>query len=158
MLYHQHKSGRMAPRQIFIDYVENFGNFSSCFALEKASKVQPNWGGNVEVKTTEPIPLSNFHQELIDFEQANFYAEEDKNSDYQEEVEDMYDEEEEEKEDFVKKLMRQGKTTKEIFDIMFKKEQELLQVAQEEKQEEQIDTAVVEKPKAKDTRNLTEYY
>ena len=29
-------------------------------------------------------------------------------------------EEEEEKEDIVKKLMRQGKTTKEIFDIMFK--------------------------------------
>jgi len=48
----------------------------------------------------------------------------------------MYEEEEEEKEDFVKKLMRQGKTTKEIFDIMFKKEQEKLQVAQEEKQEE----------------------
>jgi hypothetical protein len=33
-------------------------------------------------------------------------------------------EEEEEKEDVVKKLMRQGKTTKEIFEIMYKQEQE----------------------------------
>ena len=72
----------MDPRVVFVDYRDNFGNFSSCFSLERQANlsVKPEalWGGGVEVTEQDQLPLSNFHQQLIDFEQNHFGAEESK--------------------------------------------------------------------------------
>ena len=35
LFYEQAQSGKMTPRVIYTDFRDNFGNFSSCFSLEK---------------------------------------------------------------------------------------------------------------------------
>jgi hypothetical protein len=47
----------MDPRVVFVDFRDNFGNFSSCFSLEKqakkASQQDVLWSGKVEVSQEE---------------------------------------------------------------------------------------------------------
>ena len=38
LFYQQRESGQMTPRVIYTDFRDNFGNFSSCFSLEKQSQ------------------------------------------------------------------------------------------------------------------------
>ena len=82
----------MTPRIIYSDFRDNFGNFSSCFSLEKQNQfdsiqesandimnlqeeskepgVQTEmWGGQVQVSEADQRPLSKFHQELIEYEE-----------------------------------------------------------------------------------------
>lgn len=51
VMFYELTSGKLLPRQLFIDYQDNFGNFSSCFALEKANlqsaQAQAGWNGQV---------------------------------------------------------------------------------------------------------------
>ena len=129
-LFHQQKDGYMVPRHLYIDYIDNFGNFSSCFALEKGQKeVTKQWQGGVDVQEQQQFELSNFHQELINYEI----------------IEEVPAEMEV---DPIQQMLASGKSARSIFEQMMPK-QEQAQV-----QEEQIDT----KPKAKDERTLEMYY
>ena len=71
MFYERPNSGKFDPRVVFVDYRDNFGNFSSCFSLEqqaKHAKEQATWQGQVELTEHEQIPLSHFHHQLIEYE------------------------------------------------------------------------------------------
>lgn len=82
----------MDPRVVFVDFRDNFGNFSSCFSLEKQKKKSESssglcvqnqddailWSGQIQVSHQEQLPLSTFHKELIEYEQANYVEEETK--------------------------------------------------------------------------------
>ena len=65
VLFYERVSGKMDPRVVFVDYRDNFGNFSSCFSLEKqaaADKEHVLWPGPVDVTEQQQIPLSVFHK------------------------------------------------------------------------------------------------
>ena len=51
VLFYERASGKLDPRVVFVDYRDNFGNFSSCFSLEKqaADKEAVMWDGQVDI-------------------------------------------------------------------------------------------------------------
>ena len=90
LFYEQASSGQMTPRIIYTDFRDNFGNFSSCFSLEKQNRFDKKqgeasgimgyeeeskdfrmdmWDGQVQVSEADQRPLSKFHQELIDYDE-----------------------------------------------------------------------------------------
>ena len=127
VLFYEKQSGKMDPRVVFVDYRDNFGNFSSCFALEKqAEQAKPDvmWAGPVQVSEQEQLPLSTFHQQLLDYEQYAYGQEEETKTEPEPEQIDYH------------AAKQAGMSTKQMFEQYYTNQIEKL-----EQKEEQIDTS-----------------